>query len=279
MGDKRDSIIIPWDFTDASNFAFLHAAQLAKVVDNDIVLLHVVAAGGFFSKKADIEKTKEEAVNKLLMFSAQAQKEHNIKPQIIVRDGSFGKNLKDVVELNNSNLAIMGKYVLHGTNKISFKEVVKICETNNVPVVQTKAPPNHTHYTEIVVPVDHNKKYKEKLHWIIFLSKYYKFNVNIIKSHISDDLLKRQMSNNIFFTKKMLDTKNIVYGIKTAKKNISYNEEIYRFANDIEADLIVVMTPEYNQHFQHKIDHDVPTHIPIMCINPRADLQKFQKFG
>ena len=75
----------------------------------------------------------------------------------------------------------------------------------------------------------------------------------------------------------MLDTKKIVYGIKTAKKEEAFSDEILRFAQDIEADLIVVMTPEYNSYIQKSNGVENPT-VPIMCVNPRPDLQKFAGF-
>ena len=205
------------------------------------------------------------------------KEKYKIETEVFLGDGSFAKGFKEIVEETNANLLIMGKEFNSEAGNLSFKDVLKQIESFNLPIIQVNAPPNHSHYSEIVVPLDHNKKYKEKLHWIIYLSKYYNFNVNIIKSHSSDDLLKKQMSNNVFFTKKMLDNKKIVYGIKTAKKQQSFSDEILRFAHDIEADLIVVMTPEYNSYIQKSNGVKNPT-VPIMCVNPRKDLQKFSSF-
>lgn len=277
MDKKKEGIIILWDFSEISEFALLHALQLAESVESRLALYNVVQGGGIFGSKSKLEEKKKEMLKKLEEVQKRIESEHKVEVGAYVGEGSFNKGFKEMVEEVNANLLIMGKEFGAEAGTLSFKEVLKHSEEHNIPVIQVNAPPNHTHYSEIVVPLDHNKKYKEKLHWIIYLSKYYNFNVNIIKSHSSDDLLKKQMSNNVFFTKKMLDNKKIVYGIKTAKKHQSFSDEILRFAHDIEADLIVVMTPEYNSYIQKSNGVENPT-VPIMCINPRTDLQKFAGF-
>lgn len=275
--DKKESIIILWDFTETADNALLHAVQLAKGTDNTLVLFNVVSGGGLFGSKSKVEENRKNLEQKLNAVKEEIIKKHNITPDVVVSDNGVAKGLKEVYEQTNANLLIMGKEFISEAGGVSFKDILKYSTDLNLPVIQINSKPSHSKYSEIVVPLDHNKKYKEKLHWIIFLSKYYNFNVNIIKAHSSDDLLKKQMSNNVFFTKKMLDNKKIVYGIKTAKKQQSFSDEILRFAHDIEADLIVVMTPEYNSYIQKSNGVENPT-VPIMCINPRPDLQKFAGF-
>jgi hypothetical protein len=68
----------------------------------------------------------------------------------------------------------------------------------------------------------------------------------MIKPYITDTFMKKDMGNNIYFTKKMLDKQNIVYGIKTAKKKQSFKSEIFRFTELIDADLIVMMAKQYS---------------------------------
>ena len=39
--------------------------------------------------------------------------------------------------------------------------------------------------------------------------------------------------------------RNIIYGIKTAKKNRKFEDEVFRFAENIDSDLIVMMVRKY----------------------------------
>lgn len=72
----------------------------------------------------------------------------------------------------------------------------------------------------------------------------------------------------------MLDGVNIVYGIKTAKKKGTFEEEVFRFARTIEADLVLIMSDKYDDFLDSKQEakHD----IPVMCVNPR--IRKYQSF-
>lgn len=277
MENTKEGIIILWDFTETSEFVLQHAMQLAESVDSRLALYNFVSGGGLFSSKSKIEENKKLLFDKLSEVQKSIKAKYNYDAEIYIGEGSFSKGFKEMIDELNANLLIMGKDFNADGGTVSFKDVLKYSEEYNLPIIQVNAPPNHARYSEIVVPLDHNKKYKEKLHWIIYLSKYYNFNVNIIKAHSSDELLKKQMSNNVFFTKKMLDNKKIVYGIKTAKKEEAFSDEILRFAQDIEADLIVVMTPEYNSYIQKSNGAEIPA-VPIMCVNPRVDLQKFAGF-
>lgn len=89
-----------------------------------------------------------------------------------------------------------------------------------------------------------------------------------------DEGKKKQLANNIYFTKKMLDGVNIVYGIKTAKKKGTFEDEVFRFARTIEADLILIMSDKYDVFLDSNMESQLD--IPVMCVNPR--IRKYQSF-
>ena len=176
----------------------------------------------------------------------------------------------------------MGSSYEIGKHKLEVGELINIFKNSrlksNVPIIAINGPPSHTRYVEIVVPINYQKEFKETLRWVMHLSKYYKCNINFIKPFYSDPEKKKLMANNMYFTKKMLDNNNIVYGIKTAKKQKSYSEEIFKFARDIDADLIVIMGDKYRDYVvdkRTKNGHEAGK-IPVMCIKPMP--KKFQSF-
>ncbi len=278
MEKGKSIILVPWDFSENSENSMLHAVQLAKVVNNDLLLVHFQESGGLFANKTKKLIEKEEIENKLLIQAEDINDVYNIRPNIMVKDGSLSKSIKEIFEEHNVNLIVMGPHYIAGKAKTTAKEMLKIIDYTNVPIIINNSPPAHTHYAEIVVPVNYDKKYKESVHWIIYLSKYYKCNINIIKPYITDELKKKYLSNNIFFTKKMLDSKSIVYGIKTAKEKDNFKSEIFTFAETIDADLILIMSDKFNQYMADKRLSEEAT-IPVMVINPRADLRKYQSFA
>jgi hypothetical protein len=79
------------------------------------------------------------------------------------------------------------------------------------------------------------------------------------------------MRKNMFFIRQILEEKNIVFGVRTAKREKKFNEEIYDFAAEINADAIFIMSYHFKEfilkskHFNMKV--------PVLCINPATNTQ------
>lgn len=279
--DKANKVIlVPWDFTSGSEIALKHALQLAKAAGNEIMLFHIIPKvwWRFFSEKPRFSQEEIDTLKRRIESDAdEVSQANNIQIISMVLEGHPVKLFKDLVVTANVNLIVAHKYYQYEKKKFESSSFLRRLTLKNlsIPFIIADAPPVHSHYIEIVVPLDYDKKYKETLHWIIYLSKYYKCNINLIKPYTSDEGKKKNMANNIYFTKKMLDGNKIVYGIKTAKRKKPFREEVFKFANNIEADLILIMADKYNNYIEEKKDKN-PSKIPIMCITPRT--RKYQSF-
>jgi len=274
---KKDVIVVPWDYTDSCEIALMHAVQLAKEVNNHVMLSRFIDSPGLFTSKAKKAEIKEVEKKKLKEVGERIVKEYGINPYISVELGFSNNHYLDLIKEANANLVVIGaEYKVNEKITLYPKDMIKRLKSLDIPFIVTQEKPAHSYYKEIVVPLDHDKKYKETLNWIIYLSKYYNCNINIIKPYISDEYKKKDMTNNIYFTKKMLDKKNIIYGIKTAKKNKEYQDEILRFAEMIDADLIVMMVKKYNGFIRTNPNYNEK--IPIMVINRNKKIIKYGSF-
>ena len=269
-------IIVPWDFTINAENALLHAIQLSKVAEARILLLHIVNKK-FFSKNKELISRSKIAEKKLKDVAKEIFKKHKIMPETIVHVDKLCKSIKQIELSINANLIVMGPNYLENKKIYKMNSFFSALKDIKTPFITVKTSPSHDYYKEIVFPLDSDKKFKETLHWIIFLSKHYKCNVNIIKPYLTDQFKKQDMVNNIYFTKKILDKKNIIYGIKTAKKNKPFKEEIFKFASDIDSDLIVMMSKKFNDYVLHNKKDMGKT--PVMSINRRSDLIKYSGFS
>jgi nucleotide-binding universal stress UspA family protein len=275
--NKKDVIIIPWDYTESCEIALEHAIQLAKEVNNHIMLARFLEKPGFFAKKASKEQTINEEKEKLKEVGQKILEKFNINPFVAVELGSSKDSIAKLIHEANANLVITGKtYKLNEKITFSTLDIVKRLRGLDIPFIVTQNLPAHNYYKEIVVPLDPDKTFKETLHWIVYLSKYYNCNINIIKPYFEEDAMKKDMANNIYFTKKTLDKKNIIYGIKTAKKKKDFQDEVLRFAEMIDSDLIVMMVKKYQKFVLAKPDHDL--NIPIMVVNRNYEIYKFGGF-
>ncbi len=278
MNTPKKVVLVPWDFTEGSETALKHAIQLAEVADNDILLLHLIPVSWISSllgKKAASPEIIEDLKRKMEAEADRIAPKTKCHIFSMVLEGNPTKVIKELITTANLNLIASFKTYCYQKKKYETGQFMrKLSMKNlNIPFLIVEAAPVHSHYIEIVVPLDYDKKYKEILHWIIYLSKYYKCNINLIKPYISDEGKKRNMANNIYFTKKMLDGNKIVYGIKTAKRKNTFRDEVVKFANNIDADLILIMADKFDTYAK---DNKDKSNIPFMCITPRV--RKLQGF-
>jgi hypothetical protein len=278
METAKKVVLIPWDFSNGCENALKHALQLASVAGNEIMLLHLIPKfwWQFMSKPIEIRQQEIDQIKiKLDTIADRINSEHGFCPITMVLEGNPSETLKELITTANINLVVANKSYSTGKKVLDSSTFLRRLTVKNssIPFIITEAPPLHSHYIEIVVPLDYDKKYKETLHWIIYLSKYYKCNINLIKPFISDEGKKKDMANNIYFTKKMLDGNKIIYGIKTAKRKNSFRDEVFKFANNIDADLIMIMADKYDNYVSKE---NAPSRVPVMCITPR--IRKFQGF-
>ncbi len=275
--NKKDVILIPWDYTDVCEIALEHGVQLAKEVNNHIMIARFLEKPGMFTGK----KTKEAIVNaekeKLKEVGQRILEKYQINPFIAVELGSSRGVVSKLIQDANANLIISGTtYKI--TEKTTFTplEFLKRLKGLDIPFIVAQDKPAHSYYKEIVFPLDPDKTFKETLHWIVYLSKYYNCNINIIKPYFEEEDMKKDMANNIYFTKKTLDKKNIIYGIKTAKKKKDFQDEVLRFAEMIDSDLIVMMAKKYQKFLQDKPNYHMK--IPIMVVNRNGEIIKYGGF-
>ncbi len=279
MESIKKVVLVPWDFTEGSENALQHAIQLAEAGDNEIMLLNIIPKSAildFFVRKVNIKEI--ETVNKRFEEVAESTyQKYGIRPQTLVLEGHPKKIIRQLITTANVNLIVSYHSYLHKGKIYRASNFLKdlIFKDITLPFIIINTPPKHTHYIEIVIPVDYDRKFKEAVHWIIYLAKYYKCNINLIKPFLTDDGKKKQMANNIYFTKKMLDGVGIVYGIKTAKKKGSFEDEVFKFGQIIESDLILIMTDKYDFFVDAKREKSLE--IPVMCVNPRV--KKYQSFN
>jgi len=245
------SILIPVDFTDKAEFALQYALIMSKYIKREIVLLHII--------KKDKERT--EATVRIEDWAKTMEAKYGIKTIPIVRKGDIFKGIKTTAIEINALIIIMG---LHNP-----KRALKTIIGSNIPFYLVQAPPINEKIKDVVVPFDYNEKARVQLNWVILLSKYFECNINIIKPYIESNAKNEKMKKNMYFIKKVLDDKEVIYGVRTAKRGDKFNDAIYDFAKEISADLIFIMSYDFKKFILKATKFGLK--IPVMCINPATN--------
>lgn len=277
---EKDSklIVIPWDFSQVAENAMAHGAKIAKMVDNELRLLHIV------DKKLNALQ-KEELTTRLSETAAKTERIYNIKVDTFIMEGNIFNAISKYVGDVKANLVIMGTHGMKGMQKITGSWALKVIAGSKVPFIVVQDPPEDmSKYQNILFPIDFKTEQKEKLHWAIFMGKYFDSKVNILQAATQDKSLLKKQKVNLNFAIKFLIQNRIDYEIHTVEKSGNFAKDIIKFTKDKKIDMVIIMTTKnlnfsdyvVGAHEQYLIANS--SHIPVMCINPKANFAKVAQY-
>ncbi len=278
MEKNRNFILIPWDFTKIAENALLHGIKICKMVDLAIVLLHIIDKKLSYTKAAAVKEKLDEAAKKY-------GDEHDLEIEGRVHEGSIFSEISDYANENEASLVVMGTHGMKGMQKITGSWALKVIVGSKAPfiVVQDK-PTDWEKYKNIVFPVDFRSENKEKLQWAIYMGKYFDSKVHILKQKITDKALLRKTNINLNFAVRFLIQNGIEYEIHEMPKSNNFAKECLVFAQDMNADLILITTTKnitmasyvLGASEQYIIANS--SKIPVLCMNPKASFAKLGQF-
>ena len=278
MEKDNKFIIIPWDFSKVAENALLHGIKIAKMVHNDIRLLHII------SKDVKREE-KDEVKQKLDKISERILSEHSINTSSVILEGNIFSAISKYASDEEANLVIMGTHGIKGMQKITGSWALKVILGSKVPfIVVRDTPPDQEKIRNIVFPVDFRSETKEKVFMAIYMGKYFDSKIHIIKAPVTDKALSKKMNTNLNFAIKHLIQNNIEYDIHTVEKKSKFAKATLEFAEKGKADLILIMTTKHinitdymlGAQEQHIIANS--SEIPVLCINPKSSYAKVAQF-
>jgi len=275
MENNKKTILVPWDFTKVAENALEHAVNLAKIADNTITLINIV----------DSADEEEPVGIKLNQIAGIESRKHGIEIMSIVKKGSIFKKIREEAENIGAMLVVMGTHGIKGMQKLTGSKALKVIAGSKVPFLVVQKEPVRQTYSKVVSPVDFSVENKEKLRWANYLSRYYKSSVHLFAQSASDPSLMKKVKANVLFAKKYFEENLIYSDITMSKKAIGFAQETIKFAQDVDADIILIMTTKeinltdyvFAATEQQIIANSAK--IPVLCVNPRTDLKKLGGFN
>lgn len=266
MESKDRPIIVPWDFSQVAENAFIHAVRFAKSKDREILLLHIVADS---KSVADKEKELAEACDKL-------GTEHGCKPSYIVQTGSIFIAIGEVATERKAEMIIMGTHGLKGAQKLFGSKALKVVVSSKIPFLVVQDKPKKEKMESILLPIDFKSENKEKANWIYYMARTFDTKFTIIKGKAKDKGFKRKLVSNMKYIESYLKTHNVEYELVTAEGKKSFKEEVVSYAKDNSFDVIMIMATrnikftDYLFGAPEQFIMSNEFNIPVMCVNPRT---------
>jgi len=271
MENQSKPILIPTDFTVVAQYAIEMAAPFARLTNTEIVLVHIV------KKLSEMQ----EATAKVELEADRASKDFGVPVKGIVREGSIFTTIGETVNELDASLVLMGTHGIKGMQKLTGSWALKVIVTSKVPIIVVQSVPKKMTIDRIAFPIDFKRENREKIGWAYYVAKLFNSKVYIFSAKPStlfskkDKKLDQGIKTNLSFTEKFLKSKNIGFEVAVAKGSESFAKETLQYAEEIDADLILITTTKLISKVDFAlgpVEQDIITNssnIPVMCINPR----------
>jgi len=277
MEEPQKFIVVPWDFTPVAEHALAHAVKIARMVKNDVCLLHIVDPG--IKKNVEGEK-------KILLqhVASEAGKKHFMTISSEIVKGSIFTSIAEFVNDKDASLVVMGTHGMKGMQKLTGSWALKVIVKSKVPFIVVQDPPaDQNRYHNIVFPVDFRRENKEKTKMAIYMGKYFESKVHMMVGATTDKSLAKKTKINLNFAIKYLIQNNIDYEIHEVAKG-NFTQQTIDFAQKINADLILIVTTKNITFADYMVGASEQyiiansSKIPVCCVNPKASFTKSSQF-
>lgn len=271
MDQRVRQILVPYDYSEKSDFAVKHAVQMAKIIEAQIILLHIIE-----------DLSTEDAETKRLQKVADAVvNKYGVSIKVQINQGKVHRVIKEVAQILKVNLVIMKTQEPIGRERFLGSRSIRVMMGSQIPFLVIQEPPKRLGFRRVVFPIDFRKENKEKLRWISFLSKYYTSKIYLFRPNAHD----YKVRNNLDFAIRFLEGKDIDYEIIKGKSKFNLSKDAIEFAHEINAEMIVIMLSKkitYAQLIFGLKDQQYISNkynVPILCLNPRTDLRRLEGFN
>src|SRR6056297_1691201 len=232
---EKDTILVPWDFTQVAEYALQHAIKISTHLKNRIQLIHVVKN----------EKLLEESHEKMEKTVEKLSSQYQIDLDPVVLHGSLFHVVSDYASANNVSIVVMGTHGIKGMQKVTGSWALKVIVGSKIPFIVVQEPPSKKEiFKDVVFPLDYKKEGKQKVNWALFLAKFFDVKIHIIAPQLKDAGLQKKTQLNLNFAERIFNNHGISYDIQTIDST-NIGEETVNYAKRIDADIILIMTTKH----------------------------------
>jgi nucleotide-binding universal stress UspA family protein len=261
-------ILIPTDFTKYADEAIEVGAQIAKKLNYEIVLIHMLELPGQMN---DAIKG-ETSIPEVMLFKRKADETlKNIKnrpylagikiTEVVRLDGAYN-GINNYIKQNPIDLIVMGSHGTSGIDEIfigsNTEKVVRLSET---PVLVIKNRIENFNIKNIVFASDFSKEIKKPFQKVLEFAKLFESKLNLVMVCTPNSFKSTSAAHKII-TEFTADFDMPEYSFETYNES-NIEKGIINFSNEKNADIIAFCThgrTALNHFFTGSISEDLVNH-------------------
>lgn len=244
----KQKILFPTEFGPLAEKAWENAVYLTKKNDAELILLHALnlpsGLGSIFSSRKE-EQIRKEAKNNLAQYIKKLDPKGRLAISTVTRPGVPEKVIVDVAKDLNADLIIFGTKGGSGLRDTLIGSAVNYVIRNTpCPVITIRTKPEYVGFKKIVVPLDLDLESSEQIEWGARLAREFSAELRFFTIFKGGEE-NREMQESLL---RMARDFSISQGLEQVETDFlehsgkANSEEIRTYADELEADLICIMT-------------------------------------
>ena len=268
----KNRILVPTNFSDQADLAYKQSVFFSSKTGSDVYLLHIIPSLRMIDNSSDAIESIQSNLTKLVdTFSSETNSRIHSRIEC-------GKILPQILAVEKE---LQPSYIFIGTD-VSAKETssktLKLIDSVSCPVVVFAGRFNRTGCDTIVLPLDLSKETKQKIDQTIKIAKIYGSTVHIVSAtNFSDEMERDRLKEQILQVKTVFTKLGIPCVTNLIKTKVDIEvmaNAINDYADDIKADLIVIMTRQETKIQKFFVGSMAiklirKSNVPILCVSPK----------
>jgi nucleotide-binding universal stress UspA family protein len=251
MPHQIKRILIPTDFTEISESAALQGAEIAKLLNAEVYLLHVIPSNGHYSSlnlekptSANVIKQVEEMIGeKMTEFSEKIKEKSGITPKTTIYTGNIVNRIIEFSHREKIDQIIMGTHGASGYKEMFLgSNAQRVVTLSEIPVLTMLDSTHESAFKNILIPIDDSIHSREKVNVALKIAKLYNAKVHILGLVNTDDKKELdKMTIRLESIEKFAAHEHLSF-ITSMEHGDSIAKTAMDYANKNKCDLIVINT-------------------------------------
>lgn len=261
---ERRSLLVPHDFTSVGDNALQYAIILAKTIQSNVDILHVVKD----------EKERAQATEQCKKLIANLKdKPAEVAVNFHIKSGSIFTDIAVMASELKSSLIIMGTHGAKGMQKLFGSFAIKVITSTYVPFLVVQDKYTGHDMSKIIVPLDESQESLQIEQVVSGLAAMTKSELHIITEKKIDSNLKLKVAVHGGLISKQFKDKGLKYVSAVLPKVKGYPTDIVNYAVKENAHLIAFayhsdsLLPQFDTFAQSLITNK--DGVPVLVINSK----------
>jgi nucleotide-binding universal stress UspA family protein len=244
-------ILIPIDFTEMSESAAFQGSEIAKLIDAEVHLLHIIPSNGHYSSlnldkptPEDVIKNVEKMIyEKMDEFKDKIIKKYGIEPKITVYTGNIVNRIIEFSHREHIDQIIMGTHGASGYKEMFIgSNAQRVVTLSEIPVITMLDTTHESKFKNILIPIDSAIHSREKVNAALSIAKLYNAKVHILGLINTDDHLELdKMKIKLESVEKFASHENLTF-VTSVEHGDNIAKTAMSYASKNKCDLIVINT-------------------------------------